>query len=79
MTPFRRAELPPDKQRIHRKATRVEWLSLVYLATAIVAVYVTLGNSQAMKAAWIVDLLSLTPPTVFLIASRFRDRAPTLL
>ena len=37
----------------------------------------TLGQSQAMKAAWIEDLLGFLPPTAFLIAARFRKRPPS--
>jgi cation diffusion facilitator family transporter len=70
-------ELPPDKAALHRKAVRLEWLTIAYLITAIVLLAVVLGSSQAMKAAWYEDLLSLLPPLAFLIASRFRHRVPT--
>jgi divalent metal cation (Fe/Co/Zn/Cd) transporter len=76
MSGFARFEMPPDKQRLQRKAARLEWLSLAYLVTAVAFVGLTLGSSQAMKAAWAEDLLSLLPPIAFLVASRFRDRAP---
>ena len=36
-----------------------------------------LGSSQAMKTAWIEDLLSLIPPIAFLLAVRFNTRGPT--
>jgi cation diffusion facilitator family transporter len=71
------AELPPDVARIHRKAVRLEWLSIAYLISAIIAIYFTLGSSQAMKGAWLEDLLSLAPPIAFLVASRVRTRRPT--
>ena len=32
--------------------------------------YLTMGNSQAMKTAWFEDIMSLTPSVSFLIASR---------
>ena len=38
--------------------------------------WTTLGSSQAMKAAWVEDILGLTPPIAFLIASRVRKRKP---
>jgi cation diffusion facilitator family transporter len=72
--PYRDFELPPEKQEDHRKAVRLEKLTIVYLLSAIVLLALTLGQSQAMKAAWIEDLLSLLPPTAFLIASRLRNR-----
>ena len=74
--PFRDFEFPEDKQEVLRQAIRLEWITLAYLATAIVAVFLTLGSSQAMKAAWVEDMLSLLPPAAFLIANRFRTRGP---
>jgi cation diffusion facilitator family transporter len=69
-------ELPGEKLPIHRRAVRLEWITIGYLITAIVAIYFTMGNSQAMKTAWIEDMLSLIPPVVFLIAARIRNRRP---
>lgn len=76
MTVTRDYELPPDKERIHRKAVRLEWITIVYLATAIFFIYLTLGSSQAMKTAWFEDMLSLIPAIAFLVASRVRRRKP---
>jgi cation diffusion facilitator family transporter len=72
-----RFEMPPQKQAIFDKAVRLEWVTIVYLASAVVFIYLTLGSSQAMKAAWLEDLLSLLPSISFLVASRFRDRPPS--
>jgi cation diffusion facilitator family transporter len=69
-------ELPPDKEEAHRKACTLEKISIAYLVTAIVLLFVVLGSSQAMKAAWIEDILSLLPPLAFLIATRVRHREP---
>jgi cation diffusion facilitator family transporter len=69
-------ELPPELERVHRKAIRIEWFSIGYLLTAIAAIYFTLGNSQAMKGAWIEDMLSLAPPIAFLVAARIRYKRP---
>ena len=69
-------ELPPEKQPAYRRAIRLEWITIGYLLTAITAIYLTLGNSQAMKTAWIEDMLSLIPSIVFLISSRIRNRPP---
>jgi divalent metal cation (Fe/Co/Zn/Cd) transporter len=70
-------ELPPEQERAMRKAIRLEWFTIGYMITALVAVYFALGSSQAMKAAWLEDMLSLVPPAAFLIATRWRDRRPT--
>ena len=71
------SELPPDRAQIHRKAVRLEWITIVYLLSAIAGIYVTLGSSQAMKAAWFEDILSLIPAIAFLIGSRIRWRKPS--
>lgn len=76
MTVTNRFEMPPEKERLYSKAIKLEWLTVVYLISAIFFIYLTLGASQAMKAAWLEDLLSLTPPLAFLIASRFRNKPP---
>jgi divalent metal cation (Fe/Co/Zn/Cd) transporter len=70
-------ELPPEQHEVYRQAARLEWITLGYLVTAIAVVYVALGSSQAMKAAWIEDILSLLPPIAFLVANRLRRRPPT--
>jgi cation diffusion facilitator family transporter len=70
------SELPPDLEQVHRKAVRVEWFSIAYLLTAIAVVFFTLGDSQAMKGAWIEDMLSLAPPIAFLVAARVRYKRP---
>jgi cation diffusion facilitator family transporter len=69
-------ELPDDLQAVQRKAERLEWITLVYMVTAITAVYFTLGNSQAMRGAFIEDLLGFLPPNAFLVATRIRNRSP---
>lgn len=71
------AELPPDKEGMRRRAVDLEIVSIVYLVSAIVILYLTLGNSQAMKTAWVEDILSLIPPLSFLFATRARDRPPS--
>lgn len=70
-------ELPREQDEANHKAIRLEWFSLAYWLSAIVLLYFTLGQSQAMKAAWIEDILALLPPVAFLVASRFRHRKPT--
>jgi cation diffusion facilitator family transporter len=76
-TPTREFELPPELEQQQHKAVRLEWITLAYMLSAVVLLFLTLGQSQAMKAAWIEDLLSLLPPAAFLIASRIRKRDPS--
>ncbi|ANZ36041.1 hypothetical protein BBK82_08135 [Lentzea guizhouensis] len=67
-------ELPPDKAALHRRAVHLEWWTVAFFVVAITALAVVLGQSQAMKAAWVEDILALAPPIAFLIADRFRNR-----
>lgn len=72
----RGTELPPTQAQANKRAIRLEWISLAYWITAIIAIYFTLGQSQAMKAAWVEDILALFPPIAFLVAARYRYREP---
>lgn len=76
MSPQSGFELPPDRERLLRRAVALEWLTLAYMVSAVVFLYLTLGNSQALKAAWLEDLLGLLPPIAFLVATRIRRRRP---
>jgi cation diffusion facilitator family transporter len=76
MRVYNRFELPPEKAALHRRAVRLEWVTIGFFIVAIILLALTLGQSQAMKAAWIEDMLSLIPPVAFLIAARFRNRPP---
>jgi cation diffusion facilitator family transporter len=73
----RSSELPSELQQTLRRARRLEWLTIAYLVSAVVLLALVLGSSQAMKTAWIEDLLSLIPPLAFLLAMRFNTRDPT--
>ncbi|MFN2525113.1 MAG: cation transporter [Actinomycetota bacterium] len=68
--------MPVDRQHVQRKAIRLEWITLIYMLSATVLLYLTLGSSQAMKTAWLDDILSFLPPIAFLLADRWRDRPP---
>ena len=70
-------ELPRDKQLVLQRAKKLEYITIVYFVSVVIAIYLALGSSQAMKAAWIEDLLGFVPPLAFLIATRIRYRPPT--
>ncbi len=55
---------------------RLEWVTLAYMTSAIAVLALVLGQSQAMKAAWVEDVLGLLPPLAFLIALRYDRRDP---
>ncbi|MDI3331560.1 MAG: cation transporter [Micrococcus sp.] len=74
---FGRTELPPELQEAVKRAIRLEWITIGVLAVIVAAVALVMGNSQAMKAAWIEDLLSFIPPIAFLIAIRIINNPPS--
>lgn len=70
-------EAPPEQRELIRKAARLEVLSLGYAAVTIVLVALVMGNSQAMRTAWIEDIVSTLPQFSFFIALLFLRRPPS--
>lgn len=61
-------DLPKEQADALRKAVRIEWLSIAFTTCTVTIVFFVLGNSQAMRTAWIEDILSVIPQVAFLIA-----------
>ncbi|WP_314425796.1 cation transporter [uncultured Microbacterium sp.] len=78
VTRIGRTELPDEQQRALRSAVRWEWFTIAYTSVTIAAIALVVGNSQAMRTAWIEDMLSLIPQFAFLIALIFVRRRPTV-
>jgi divalent metal cation (Fe/Co/Zn/Cd) transporter len=74
--PYPDFELPPEKEAALKRARRIEWLAIFFLFTIIVTLGFTMGMSQAMKAMWIEDTVSLIPSSAFLIGVYYRRRPP---
>ena len=72
----RRFHFPRERWEQRKKAKKLAWISIALLVSTAVLMYLTLGQSEAMKTAWIEDLLGLVPPIVLLIALRIETRAP---
>lgn len=70
-------ELPPDMRDTFRRATRLEWWSLLFMCSCVPVVYFTLGQSQAMRAVLIQDVLGIIPSAAFLMTARIRWRTPS--
>lgn len=64
-----------EQCEVLRRAIRLEWITLAWMSVTVVLVALVAGQSQAMRAAWAEDLLSLLPPIAFLVATR-RIRKP---
>src|SRR5690554_3938304 len=73
---FGRAELPPKEAKALHQAIRIQWFTILFLVVTIFMIYLVMGSSQAMKTAWIEDMLSLAPPIAFLLAVRIISRPP---
>jgi cobalt-zinc-cadmium efflux system protein len=56
-------------------AVRLEWWNVGWSISIIAAMGLAMGSSQAMKTAWVEDMLGLVPPIAFLIAVRFEARS----
>lgn len=70
-------ELPETLKPCFRKAQKLEWITIAYLATVVVLMYLVMGTSQAMKTAWLEDVLSSFPAISFLVASYIYDKPAT--
>ncbi|AGF72800.1 cation diffusion facilitator family transporter [Corynebacterium halotolerans] len=69
-----REEMPETQQRALKRATILMWVTVAYLVVDTVILFLIKGNSQAMQAAWVQDLLALIPPLAFLIGTRVLSR-----
>lgn len=69
-------ELPDELRETLKKAKKTEWITVAYLVSVIIIMYITMGSSQAMKSAWLEDLLGLVPSTAFLISAKVNSRPP---
>lgn len=74
---FGHTELPEEQREALRKAVKFEWITIGFLAASTALVFAVLGNSQAMKAAWVEDVLSFLPPISFLVAAQVIRRKPS--
>lgn len=70
-------EFDEKQHHAYKKARRLEWILIIYLGTLIPLMFLVMGESQAMKTAWIEDCLSLIPPVSFIISSKICWKKPT--
>lgn len=75
---FGRTDLPAEQQQALKKAVRWEYATIAYTVFTIALIAFVVGNSQAMRTAWIEDMLSLIPQIAFLTALIVVRRRPTL-
>ncbi len=63
--------LPRHQQDLMRRAVKLEWISIGYAVITVALVALVVGNSQAMRTAWVEDILSVLPQLAFLVALQF--------
>ena len=61
MRPIETFEFPEDKQALFKRARRLEVITILYIASAATALYITMGSSQAMRASFFEDVISIIP------------------
>jgi cation diffusion facilitator family transporter len=74
---FGHTALPDEQREALRRAVRLEWITVGVLVVTVTLMFLVLGSSQAMRAAWVEDMLSFLPPVAFLVATRVIRRPPT--
>lgn len=62
-----------------RKAKRLAWWTIGWMLSIVVLMGLVIGSSQAMKTAFVEDLLSIIPSIVLLIALKLERKEPTPL
>src|SRR5437763_7440857 len=72
-----RFEYPEEQRRLRAKAKGLSWASIVLLTSAGTVLFFALGQSEAMKTAWVSDVLTAIPPVALLVAMRYELREPT--
>ncbi len=71
------AALPQAQQDALARAVRLSWWQIGWTVTIVVVMGLAMGGSQAMKTAWVEDMLGFVPPIAFLIAARLERRPPS--
>ncbi len=76
VTPADPFDLPPEQEQDLRKARRLEWLTLAFIASSATVLGLTMGGSQAMRTGFYEDILSTLPAIAFLVCTRIARRKP---
>ena len=67
-------ELPSNLKQKFKKVKKMEWITIGYLLSVAIVMYLVTGSSQAMKSAWLEDVLSIVPSIAFLISAKIYDK-----
>lgn len=69
--------VPPEIADDLRTARRLAWWTIAWIGSIVVVMGLVMGQSQAMRTAWIEDILSMVPAVVLLVALRLERKPPT--
>ena len=69
---------PPEIRAALRRAVRLEWWTIGSMTAVIAIIGLAMGGSQAMRTAWVEDILTLLPPIAFLLAQRLEKKPPSI-
>jgi len=67
----------PESERELKKAHRLAWTSIAYILSTIALLFFVMSGSQALKTEMTGEILSLIPPTLFLIGDHVSRREPS--
>jgi divalent metal cation (Fe/Co/Zn/Cd) transporter len=69
-------EFPTEVERSYRRARRLAWVTVAYISSAALALYLTMGSSQAMRSSFFEDVVSIVPALAFLVGTAIARRTP---
>jgi cation diffusion facilitator family transporter len=69
-------EYPKELQPKYEQAKKLEWITITYVLSVVVLMFMVMGQSQAMKTAWADDTVGLISPISFLVASAWATKKP---
>jgi len=61
------------------RARRLAWWTIAWMTSIVIVMFLAMGSSQAMRTAFVEDLLSIVPSAVLLIALKLEGKEPTRL
>jgi hypothetical protein len=64
------SQLPRGIREDMQKARRLEHWTLFWMGSIVIVMYFAMGSSQAMKNAFLEDMLSLLPAAIFLLSAK---------
>ena len=77
LTPIAPATRGDEYKQLLDQAKKLEHLTIWFMISVVILMYLVAGNSQSMKTALLEDILSIIPPTAFLLGTRIAAKKPT--